>query len=174
MASLPRGGGVWAGEVGEKMSADEGQWAPANGGRRQSASVTPICCFFLSFSSAKRTFRGRKLIGLPLSRPAWKAASRIRRTKGEGDAIRSIDAAWRIPRWPVISHPAAMPESLWRGMHGRPCCLSGTGASPGRRGEDARTHACREFRARACPGGQRSTDPLQTGRSSARLPASAR
>ena len=54
---------------------------------------------------------------------------------------------------------------------GAPCCLSGTGASPGRRGEDARTPACREFRATACPGGQRSTDPLQTGRSSARLPA---
>jgi hypothetical protein len=59
-------------------------------------------------------------------------------------------------------------------MHGRSVPPLGDGRPPSRRGGDARTHACRECRAMASLGGQRSTDPLQTGRWSARLPASAR
>jgi hypothetical protein len=39
----------------------------------------------------------------------------------------------------TISHPAAMPESLWWGRHGRFVLPLGTGAPPGRRGDDART-----------------------------------
>jgi hypothetical protein len=38
----------------------------------------------------------------------------------------------------TISHPAAMPESLWWGRHGRFVLPLGTGAPPGRREEDTR------------------------------------
>ena len=78
--------------------------------------------FLACYCVGKVYLEGRKPSDAPLNQPAWTAASRIRPTKGEGDTIGSISAAWRIPRWAVISHPAAMPESLWRGMHGR-CVL---------------------------------------------------
>ena len=43
------------------------------------------------------------------------------------------------PALAVISHPAATPESLWRGMHGRSVLPLGDRRPPGRRGEDTRT-----------------------------------
>ena len=44
------------------------------------------------------------------------------------------------------------------------CCLSGIGASLVDVGMTRERTVCRQFRPRACPGSQRSTDPLQAGR----------
>jgi hypothetical protein len=44
------------------------------------------------------------------------------------------------------------------------CCLTGMGAFPGRRGENARTMPAASSGQGRCPGRQMSTDPLQAGR----------